>query len=311
MSDFIGNLSTVSLQVLILFLLVAIGYACGKAKILNETAVKAISTLCLTFATPAVIIKSFIRPFSADMAYSLVFSIIAATLCHVIGIGIAHAVFRKGDIAKRNVLRASAVLSNAGFMGLPLQAAILGNEGTFFGSAYVIIFTLFLWTYGFVTLSAGKEKLSIKKLVLNPGVIAVIIGIPLFVFSVETPEIITTTVNHVANLNTPLPMIVVGYYLSKTSFKNAFSKNMNYPAIIVRLFVIPLASVLVLYLLGFRGSLFVSNIISVSTPIAVAVTMFTSRFDGDTELSANMVSVSTLFSILSMPLIVAFAQTIA
>ena len=311
MATFINNLTTVSSQVFILFLLIALGFICGKIKLLNDETTKALADISLLFTMPAVIIKSFIMKYDSSIAKSLLLSIVAAVLCHIIGIIIATVIFRQKNNGRKVVFRNSAVLSNASFMALPLQLALLGTMGTFYGAAYYAILNFTLWTYGLATMGGKGEKINIFKLIFNPGLISICIGIVIFLFSFEPPQILTTTITHIANLNTPLPMIVVGFYLSQVSFKNAFKDLESFIAILARLVIVPLASMGVLYLIGFRGDLFVSTVLSVSAPTAVAVTMFTAKYEGETELSANIVSLSTLFSIISMSLIVALAQTIA
>ncbi len=311
MNAFFMNLGTVAMQVFILFLLMTVGFSTGKFGIFNDSTAKRLSDFCLKFATPAVIIKSFIRAYNPADAKNLLFSLLAAVICHIICIAVATAMFRGKDLKKRSLLRCSAVLSNAGFMAMPLQAALLGSDGTFYGAAYVIVLTLFIWTYALVEMSAGSEKMNLKKIIINPGVIAVLIGLPIFLLSVKLPEPISATINHVANLNTPLPMIVVGYYLSKTSLKKVFQNRATYAVMAARLLISPLLCLGVLYLLRFSGTMLTSTVIAASAPVAVACTMFAAKFGNDTELSANMVSVSTLFSIATMPVVVALAQTLA
>ena len=308
---FIANLLTVAEQVFILFLLILVGFICGKAKLLGDGTVKQLSTFCLYFATPAVIVKSFIREFDPATAKSLLFAVIAATLCHLVGIVIGTLFFRRGTPQQIAVCKNSVVLSNAGFMGLPLQAAILGSTGVFYGTAYATVLTVFLWTYCFSTMSCGKEKMDVKKIMFNPGIIAVALGLPLFIFSYNPPEIFTSTLTHLGNLNTPLPMVIVGYYLAKTDIKKVFARPINYFVIATRLLVVPLVCLGLLFALGYRDVMLIAMIIAASAPIAVAVTMFAARFEGDAENSANVVSVSTLLSIITMPLIVALAQTLA
>ena len=302
---------TVAEQVFILFVLILVGFICGKTKILGEGTVKQLSTFCLYFATPAVIVKSFIREFDTDTALSLVYATIAAVICHLVGILLGTLFFKNGTPQQVAVRRNSVVLSNAGFMGLPLQFALLGTTGVFYGTAYTTVLTVVLWTYCFATMSCGKAKMDIKKIILNPGIIAVVIGLPLFIFSYTPPEIITIPLTHLGNLNTPLPMVIVGYYLAKTDIKKVFARPINYFVIVTRLISVPLVCLGILYILGYRDTMLISMIIAASAPIAVAVTMFAARFEGDAENSANVVSVSTLLSIITMPLIVALSQTLA
>lgn len=311
MSSFLLNLSTVATQVLILFIIIALGFICGKTKILNDVSSKTIADICLLMTSPAVIIKSFMKDYNSELAYSLLLSVIAAILCHIIGIAISTVMFRQKDRKRRGLFRCAATFCNATFMAMPLQLALLPEMGGFYCASYAAVFNFILWTYGLSSVTGNKEKLNIKKLVLNPGLLAISAGVIIFLFSIEIHPILDTAITYIGNINTPLPMLVLGFYLSKLSLKRVFADKESFIAILARIVIVPLACLGILYLLGFRGDLLVSTIISVSAPIAVAITMFAARYECDAELSANMCSLSTVLSIITMPLIVALTQTIA
>ena len=326
MTLFLSNLANISTQVLILFILMLIGFICGKANIINGEAAKRISDFCLKFTTPCVIIRSFMNSkLNPNASVSgLLMGLLAAVICHIIAVLVAQIIFNDKDPKRKALFRGSSALANAGFMGLPLQAALLGSMGEFYGATSIFVMTFTLWTYGFVTMSSGTEKMSLKKALINPGVIAIIIGLPLFLFLPETLisntdsffyKTIYTCVNHIANCNTPVPMIVVGFYLSQSKIFDSLKDKKCMLSIATKLLIIPFACIGVLYLLRtvgvpFDSTILVSAIISISTPIAVAVTMFAAKFDGETALSANMVSVSTLLSIITMPPVIATAMTL-
>ncbi|MGI5897227.1 MAG: AEC family transporter [Oscillospiraceae bacterium] len=301
----------VASQVFILFLLVAVGVACGKIKMLNHNAVKGIADFVLAFVIPCVIIQSFQREFDASMLAGLGIATLAALAVHGLGILLAHLIFHDKNEARRRVLRFSVVFSNAAYMSLPLQQALLGEDGVFYGAAYVAIFNLLLWSYGLVTMSGDKEALAPKKLIFNPGVVSIVIGLALFLGSVTLPEIIRIPIGHLASLNTPLPMIIVGFYLADAHILKALKDVRAHLCMLLRLIVIPLATLGGLWLCGVRGTLMVSVVVAASAPVAAASTMFSTKFDQDTELSVNLVSISTLFSIITMPLIVSLAQMLA
>lgn len=109
-----------------------------------------------------VIVQSFMRRFDPSMLRGLLAAGAAALAVHVVSILIAHLVFRDKDEARRRVLRFCTVFSNAGYMALPLQSALLGETGVFYGAAYVAVFNLVLWSYGLVTMSGEKTGLSAK-----------------------------------------------------------------------------------------------------------------------------------------------------
>ena len=303
---------TVATQVLTLFLLIGVGAVCAKTKLLSDGGVKALANLVLYIATPCVIIKSCIREFDPQMLWGFLTVVAVAAVNHGLLILLARAVFRDGDADRRRVFRSAVVFSNAGYMAIPLQQAILGDVGVFYCAAYVIVFNVFLWTYGLAEMS-GESRLSVKKILLNPGVIGVAVGLLLFVLPIPVPALIADGIGHLAALNTPVPMLIVGYYLAQTDLLAALRDARGWLCIALRLVAAPLLALGALLLCGVRGDLLTSCMICIATPVATACTMFATRFDRGPKLSVNLVSLSTLLSVVTLPLLVAltnWAQTL-
>ncbi len=305
-----ANFWTVGQQVLILFLLIIVGYILGKKKILGEVSGKAIADISLLLSTPCVIALSFERECSAAVFKELGTAMLVAAVIHLVAIGVAQLLYRT-DSPRDRVLRAGTVLSNAGFMGLPLQQAVLGEQGVFYGSAYVTVFTLTLWSYGLITMDRQSRRLSARKIVQNPGVIGLGVGLLILLLPAELPAIIRSPMSHLAALNTPLPMLFIGYSLSQVELKQVFRNPTYYLACAVRLLLVPAVAVGVLYLVGVRGVLLSSMSIAACTPVAAAVSMFSEKYGQDTEAASDMVALSTVFSVITMPVFVALVQEIA
>lgn len=312
----IQNFLTVASQVLVLFGLIAMGFIFTKKGLLTEQGAKVCTDIALYLAVPAVIIRSFINmEYKASTLKVLLFSCLICLLIHIAYILISILVFRSRDDSRQRVMRFAAVFSNAGFMSLPLQEALLGEEGVFYGAIYVVIFNIVAWSYGVILMSGDKKQLSLKKMLFTPGLIGTAIGVLFFVVSLPLPDILKTTgiavINHTANLNTPLPMIVIGYYLATSDLKKAFSDKGCYLNLAMRLVLMPLATLGAMYLCGIRGTMLVALTVAASAPTAAMTTMFAAKFGRDTSLSVNIVSLSTLLSIITMPCIVAVAQLLA
>ena len=152
---------------------------------------------------------------------------------------------------------------------------------------------------------SGESRLSVKKILLNPGIIGVVVGLTLFVFSVPVPTLIADGVGHLASLNTPVPMLIVGYYLAQTNLVSALKDGRGWLCIALRLVAAPLLALGALLLCGVRGDLLTACMICIATPVATSCTMFATRFDRNPRLSVNLVSLSTLLSVLTLPLLVA------
>lgn len=299
---------TVSKQVLVLFILIGIGFLLAKLKVMSKEGARVCSDLALYLATPCVILKSFSRSFSPEMLTGFLVCLVAAVGIHLFGIALGWLLFRRAKENTRRVLNFAAVFSNAGFMAIPLQQAVLGEVGVFYGASYIAVFNLFMWTYGLYVISGDKAQLSLKKIVINPGVFSVFLGFILFLCRVQLPELILKPVEFLAGLNTPLPMLVIGFYLAGSNVLKSLKRPLALLAMAVKLLVIPLAALLALRLCGLTGSVPVAMVIAASAPTAAATTMFSAKYGRNTELSVNLVSATTVLSILTMPLVIALAQ---
>lgn len=297
-------------QVLVLFVLIAIGFICGKKGIINESSAKGMTDLVLYVVTPCVMITAFQRSFSFELLGSVILAAVCAALIMAGSIFVAKLIFHDKNESRKKVLQFATVFSNCGFMSLPLQKAILGDNGWFYGSIFVAVFNLFVWTYGLVAMSGDRKQLSVKKLVFNPGIVGVVIAIILFVCSITLPYIISQPIVYLSDLNTPLPMLIIGYHLSKADFKKAFTDAGTYLAMGARLVIIPIAVTLILSVFRLDKDMVIAFVIASSAPTAATTTMFASKFNRDVELSVSVVASTTLVSIITMPLIVALAQTI-
>lgn len=301
----------VLMQVAILFILILIGFVLTKFNMLTQSGVESMTDIVLTLVTPCVIIKSFIREFKAELLKGLLISLAASVVLHIVFIVIASVFLHSKEKESERVLRFAAVFSNCGFMSIPLQQALLGDMGVFYGASFLAVFNIFIWSYGVISMSGDKKYLTAKKLIINPGIIGIILGFLIFFFSVPIPEIFKDAIDYMASLNTPLPMLIIGYHLAKSNLVRGFKYPKCYFAAFIKLILFPLISLGLCYICGIRGTMLTSIIISVAAPTAAITTMFSSKFSQNTALSVNIISVSTLLSIITMPAVITLAQYLA
>ena len=304
-------LATVFSQVMILMIMIAAGFVAAKAKIMTAEGARCCTDIALIIATPCVIIKSLIREYSKELMKSLAFAIVITLLVQVLMIVLSRLILHSKDKARERVLRFGTIFANCGFMSLPLQQVILGDDGTLYGSAYVIMFNLVIWSYGVFLISGDKKYIRPKKLFINPGLIGLAIGLVIFIFSVPVPKILYSAIDYMSALYTPLPMLIIGYHLAQNNPLTAFRDSKCLFAVLIRMIIYPLTALGFLYVIGIRGTLLVSVIISVSAPVAAITTMFSSKYGADTPLSVDMVSLSTVAAAVTMPLVITLAQLLA
>lgn len=308
----VENFLTVLEQVVILFVLIGIGAVLGRCQLIGETGAKNLANLVMYLATPCTIILSFQRKFDRAMLANLGIALLASLLSMVLLIILSHLFYaRYRDEGKKRILRFAAVFSNCGYMCLPLQQALLGDDGVFYGAAYVAMFNLLVWSYGLVSMSGDRKEISGKKLVLNPGILSLAIGVVLFLASIKLPTVMSSPLQHLANLNTPVPMVLVGYYLSQDNLFETLRNKANYGCTALRLIAYPVISIAGMYLCGIRGTMLVTLAIAASAPAAAITTIFAAKYNQDVKTSVQIVSLSTLFSIITMPVLIALTQAIA
>lgn len=305
-----ANISQVAVQVLILFILIGVGFICQRTKILNDTTVKGMSDLVVYFITPANIINAFQREFRVDLLKGLGYSFLLAFLTFGIATVVARFAIREKDENKRVVLRFASAYPNAGYMGIPLQRALLGDIGVFYCASYIAMFHIYIWTYGVKLLSPSREKFNFKKLLLSPCIIAIFIGLGLFFTSTTLPTVLASPISSLASLATPVPMIIIGYYLAQRTPEEIFGNGWIYVGAVIKMILSPCIALGLCLLLGVTGDLAVSCLIACSASSAAMTTMLATKYGRDATLSAGMVSFTTIMAIITMPVFIAIAQMI-
>lgn len=299
---------TVGQQVLTLFILLGVGFAMGKLYWLDDWGISGISNILLYIVTPAILLTSFQREFvAADFRnFGLILS--ASTILHLLLLGSSCLAIHDADVQRQRILRFAVIFSNCGYMGYPLMQALVGKVGVYYGSAYVVVFNVLAWTLGVYMISGDKKKLRLRPLLCNPGVLGTVAALTLYLLQIKIPDILMTPLEHISNLNTPLPMIVIGYQLSQADLKKAFQGLNTLLTTLLRLVISPLLALGICLLLGLRGDVAIVLMVAASTPPAALLGMFAVKYRSDTSTASSMVSGVTALSILTMPLFVGLAQ---
>ena len=305
------SLRFVGTQVLVLFIIMAAGFLCRKLRLLAEEAVKGLTNLMLCLITPCMMLKAFQQPYDPGLLRGFLISAGAAAVVYGLEIGLAKLLLRDKIDARRRVLHFGAVFPNCGYMAFPLLQSLWGSEAVLYGAAFNAAHTVFLWTYGLSLMSSGKEKISFRKALINPGTVSVALGLVLFFGSVKLPALLATPIDYLAALNAPVPMLIIGFYLAALDPKLVLHSGGEFLMLALRLLIIPALAMGALWLCGVRGVLLITNVVCLAAPVATMCTMFATKYDVDPTLSAGMVAASTVLSVLTMTLVVGFASYIA
>lgn len=298
----------VFIQVAVMFIIMSIGILCYKKKMISENTGAELSKFLLMIVNPCVILHAFQIEYKPELLNGLVISAILAVVSNTLGVIIATLFIRKNPERKEYIVeRFAIVFSNCGFMGIPLIQAVVGDIGVFYASTYVAVFNLFTWTYG-VSIMKGKMSLKdIIKVLTSAPIISIVVGIAIFIFSIKLPLVIAKPIEFISSLNTPLAMIVTGIYLARTDIKSALKNIRIFAVSALRLIVVPAVMLIVFIFIGAENEIFtsllVANMIATACPTASSTLMMSRMFERNAEYASMIITVSTLFSILTIPVI--------
>lgn len=294
-------------QLICMFIYMGIGYLLFQKKLITERGSKELSNLLLYVVLPAVIIHSYCTTRTPEKLSGLWLSFALSALLLVLSMAISMLVYG----TRNRIVNIGVAFSNCGFMGIPLVQAVMGKEAVFFCSAFVAILLFLQWTYGVFIMTGDRRAVSTKTVVTNPILIATLIGVLIFLMQIPIPYVVDTALGAVGALNAPVAMVILGVYLAQTDVKSIFTDKTLYGSSVMRLVVIPLASVVLLCLLPETfNEMKMILLISASAPIGANVAIFAQKVGLDYTKAVKTVCLCTILSIISMPLLILLASSL-
>ncbi|MBS5885702.1 MAG: AEC family transporter [Clostridium sp.] len=291
-------------KIIALFLIILIGVYGTKKHIINDDVNKGLRRILLEITLPLLVINSFSFSFDEGMGRNIITAFIYSILFMILGGIISYILLKPLKGEKKKILHFANFFSNCGFIGFPIINSIFGAEGVVYTSIFNMVFTIFLWTYGVMIFSDKLSKENIKKVLLNPSIIAVYIGIPIMIFNIKLPASILDTTKIVGDMTAPISMIIVGSILSKVKIKSIFKEASVYYGALIKLIVIPLAIYMIKLIIKDNSSVIDTIIVIQAMPAAAMTSIFAADFDKEKEYGAIVVFVTTLLSIITIPVIV-------
>lgn len=295
-------------QVLMIYIYIAIGIFCIKKKIVTPESGKNFSSFLLTIITPCLMIDCYLRPMQAEHLKGLGLAFLFSIIFHVIAIVGSCLLIRKREDEKYKIERLAAIYSNCGFMALPLIEVAVGETGLFYGVAFISVFNILIWSNG-IQIITGKKGFSVKKIFLNPGFLGFAAGILLYFTQIPVPDLLKQTISSLADMNTPLAMISTGIFLANVDIKSSLTDKHIYWASFLRLILFPLFTLCLMKVLGVHNwmsgadQVAMTVIIGSSCGAAASVTLFPAKFGMNGEYGAQIIALSTLFSVITIPLL--------
>lgn len=263
----------------------------------------------------SVIINAFNRPVTPELLNNFGMTAFAAVVLMGSSILISHFLFKFDRFSKNENLstyKFASVYSNCGFMGIPLIEALLGADGTFFAIPYLAVFNILLWSHGIGLYEMnGNGKIQWNKVVKNPCIISSVLGFVLFFFGViyKMPNVVTKPVFYLASMNTPLSMIIIG--ANFVSITEPFHRDkMAWEVSFIRNILFPLIYIAILLIIPMKTDAKIATLAMASAPIAGVSVLFCLMFDKSTDFPSRALCLSTIFSVVTLPVIILIGSLI-
>lgn len=302
------DISIIIDQLITLFILIGLGYFLRKVELMPVDFNKRLTKLLLNVTMPALIISSVLsmeeRPALSNIGISFVASILIYTLLPLIGFIFTKILFVPKSQVGLYIFMTTFL--NVGFMGFPLINALLGNEAMLYTTIVNVTFNICSFSYGVILITMGQNseiKFSLKTL-LTPGFILSLAALVIYFIDPKLPSSINQAVSYVGNLTTPLAMLVIGTSLANIAFKEVFTDWRLYIFTILKQVLLPIAVSPILKLFIADKVLMYVIFILISVPIANSSVLFATEYNADEKTAAKGVFISTLFSLISIPLVV-------
>ena len=283
------------------------GYAVVKAGLMKSSESKSVSVILVYLVIPCVIIKAFQVDYTPDVQKGLFLAIAAAVAVHILFLLITIPLKK---IFQMDVIeQATSIYSNAGILVIPLVQELLGQDYVIYSSAYIAVQLILLWTQG-KNMLCEEEKLEWKKIFLNVNIISIIAGIVLFLFRIKLPAVVQDVLGMMNNMIGPLGMLLAGMAIAEVPLKSIFTKKRNYLSVALRLLLYPvlglflMKAIQIVVNLENSSQILLTVYLACVTPACASVTSMAQLYDKDAAYASSLYVLTTLLSIVTMPVMV-------
>lgn len=291
-------------QIIVLFLIMSVGYYAKKKNMINKEINRGLSELLLNITLPFMIIASFNISFTRDMLLQGGKLLLYSVIIYLFVIPFSKLLYFKIPANKSKVLRFITIFSNCGFMGYPVIESIYGKEGVFYTAIFNIPFNILIWVIGVTVFTGERDFKAMKRVLLNPGIIATLFGIIIFIFSWKLPLPIFKTFELVGSMTTPVSMLVVGAMLADIKIRDVFSDISIYYGTAVRLIILPLLVLFTLKFIGVKGMYLGIPVLITAMPAPANAAIMAEMYGGDASFASKCIFVSTLICGITIPIII-------
>ncbi|MEA4919775.1 MAG: AEC family transporter [Clostridiaceae bacterium] len=289
---------------------IIIGVVLSRTGIITEKNRGSFTDFTLKVTLPCMVFRSFLGDMTPQMIKEGAAVLLVSSGVCIFAWLIGCVLFRFAEPKKQSIMKFSLLVGNVGFVGLPLVSSAFGEAGTFYGSFYLISNVVFNWSLGIAFLSPGVDgKALLKKVLLNPGIIGVVLGVARMLTGIQLPYTITAVVNSLGGITAPLGIIIIGSILAGCDVKTVFQKDVLYTAA-MKLILLPLCLWIFMTFFGDRLGIgqeaYAVLMVMTAMPAGATTAILAQGYGQDHVFASKTVFVTTVLSIVTVPILAAF-----
>lgn len=310
-------------QMFVLFAMMMIGYFTYRGKWVNDDTSARLSKLVVNVFNPVLVVNGVLGQNDSADSQKVISNLVLIILYFAILIVLSFIIsfLLRPEKKTKSIYQLMTIFSNLGFMGIPVIKSIYGNEAVIYVAFYILAYNLLVYTYGMAltkraaleknrqTVISGEVKgtfLLFIKRIINPGVVAALIAITIFATDVKLPAFIGSFCDYVGNATIPLSMILIGVSIAQTDIRKMFGDIRIYLFILLRMVVLPIIVIFLMRNLAIDSVVFGVFIIEFGMPVGSIITLMAKESGADAEYCTKGIVLSTLASIVTIPLVCAF-----
>ena len=289
----------------VLFIYMAVGFYCRKKGIFNDVARDKLTDFVVFITLPCMIFEAFNMEFSLDALKQGAVALIIAVGMACVALLLGKVLYNRFPYEEKSILQYGTLVSNSGFAGLPVVSGAYGDEGLFLGSLFIIPTRILMWSAGISLFTKADAKQAVKKVMLNPGIIAVEVGLIRMILQIPLPHFVDSAVDNLGACTSPLAMALVGAILADVPLKTVFDPKSFY-LVAVRQFLLPGICLVALRLLGMDPLTIGVSVVITGMPIGSTTAILAQKYGADAKFASKCVFISTLTSLVTVPILTLF-----
>lgn len=294
-------------EIVMLFLIMAMGTIVVRRGLIKANESRSVSVILVYIVIPCVIINAFQIDYDEHVRNGLILAFVMSIVIHILFLAATY--LMKKPLNLDAIEKATIIYPNAGILVIPLINALLGPEYVIYSCGFVVIQLILIWTHCRKML-CEEENFSLREILLNINIIAIIIGAGLFLLHISLPQIIIGTLNMTGVMIGPLGMLLAGMVIAEKPLAKLFTDTRNYLSTFIRLIICPLL-VLALFVLTDASSfvddgknILMTVYLASITPACATITSMAQLYKKDAVHASSLYVVSTIFSIITMPIMI-------